>query len=209
MNFFKWFIACLIDGHEYLPPTNINEQKAAESFRSHDDRGSLVIGMGIFQHPSGCRSQSAGTPGVFFLAWLDSAASSHFAAALTYAEIGSRYPVTGAYYKIFSLGYHPSLAFAVNCIILVSNAGSTAIVGACRRRIHRPFLLWRTVPPLRSSNGLVTPAPSSFSLWSTCFGLRMSSRVQNILTVFKITARAAVAGGLLGHYPLPAQRARP
>jgi APA family basic amino acid/polyamine antiporter len=48
--------------------------------------------------------------------------------ALTYAEIGSRLPVTGGYYKVFSYAYHPSIAFAINCVILVSNAASLAAV---------------------------------------------------------------------------------
>jgi len=48
--------------------------------------------------------------------------------ALTYAEIGSRMPVIGGYYKVFSYAYHPSIAFAINCIILVSNAASGAAV---------------------------------------------------------------------------------
>ena len=51
-----------------------------------------------------------------------------FCGALTYAEIGSRLPVTGGYYKVFSYAYHPSIAFAINCIILVSNAASCAAV---------------------------------------------------------------------------------
>src|ERR1700754_3176653 len=88
---------------------------------------SLVIGMGIFRTPVVAASR-AGTSTIFFLAWLIGGVVALFG-ALTYAEIGSRYPVTGGYYKIFSYGYHPSLAMAVNCIILVSNAGSTAAVG--------------------------------------------------------------------------------
>src|SRR6185436_18043226 len=53
--------------------------------------------------------------------------------ALTYAEIGSRFPATGGYYKIFAECYHPSIAFAINGIILVSNAASlsgVALVGS-------------------------------------------------------------------------------
>src|SRR3989442_12342286 len=88
---------------------------------------SLVIGMGIFRTPVVAASK-AGTPAIFFLAWLTGGFVA-LCGALTYAEIGSRYPVTGGYYKVFSYGYHPSLAFAINCIILVSNAASTAIVG--------------------------------------------------------------------------------
>src|ERR1700750_1866714 len=87
---------------------------------------SLVIGMGIFRTPVTAAARS-GTPTIFFLAWLIGGLVA-LCGALTYAEIGSRYPVTGGYYKIFSYGYHPSIAFAVNCIILVSNAGSTALV---------------------------------------------------------------------------------
>src|SRR5260221_8071023 len=87
---------------------------------------SLVIGIGIFRSPVVAAAR-AGKPSIFFLAWLIGGLVA-LCGALTYAEIGSRYPVTGGYYKIFSYGYHPSLAFAVNCIILASNAASTAIV---------------------------------------------------------------------------------
>jgi len=47
---------------------------------------------------------------------------------LTYAEIGPRLPVMGGYYKVFSYAYHPSIALAINCVILVSNAASGAAV---------------------------------------------------------------------------------
>ena len=85
---------------------------------------SLVIGMGIFRTPVVAASR-AGSPGVFFLAW-GLGGIIALCGALTYAEIGSRYPVTGGYYKIFSYGFHPSLAFAINCIELVSNASAIA-----------------------------------------------------------------------------------
>src|SRR6202451_1002314 len=88
---------------------------------------SLVIGMGIFRTPVVAAAR-AGTPLLFFLAWLIGGVIA-LCGALTYAEIGSRYPVTGGYYKIFSYGFHPSLGFAINCIILVSNASSIAVVG--------------------------------------------------------------------------------
>src|SRR5690606_25663914 len=66
--------------------------------------------------------------------------------ALTYAEIGSRYPVTGGYYQIFSYGYHPALAFMVNGIILVSNAASTAAVALIGAE-YVVGLLHRSGPP--------------------------------------------------------------
>src|SRR5687768_18101091 len=84
----------------------------------------LVIGMGIFRTASDA-ANAAISPSVFFIAWIAGGLVA-LCGALTYAEIGSRYPVTGGYYKIFSYCYHPSVAFAINCIILVSNAASLA-----------------------------------------------------------------------------------
>ena len=73
----------------------------------------LVIGMGIFRTSSDA-ANAAVTPSVFFIAWFAGGLVA-LCGALTYAEIGSRYPVTGGYYKIFSYAYHPSIAFALNC----------------------------------------------------------------------------------------------
>src|SRR3954462_11267426 len=87
---------------------------------------SLVIGMGIFRTPVNVAAASP-TPMIFFSAWLAGGLVA-LCGALTYAEIGSRLPVTGGYYKVFSYAYHPSIAFAINCVILVSNAASLAMV---------------------------------------------------------------------------------
>src|ERR1700722_10940073 len=86
----------------------------------------LVIGMGIFRVPA-VVAQKAGIPLIFFLAWITGGVVS-FIGALTFAEIGSRYPVAGGFYKIFSHCYHPSFAFMVNWIVVISNAASTAAV---------------------------------------------------------------------------------
>ncbi|HAN37814.1 MAG TPA: serine/threonine protein kinase, partial [Chitinophagaceae bacterium] len=80
----------------------------------------LVIGMGIFR-TAATSAKYAIEPSVYFSAWIVGGIIA-LCGALTYAEIGSRYPVTGGYYKVFSYAYHPSIAFAINCIILVSNA---------------------------------------------------------------------------------------
>src|ERR1700692_669264 len=92
---------------------------------------SLVIGMGIFRTPANVAAASP-TPFIFFVAWLAGGLVA-LCGALTYAEIGSRLPVMGGYYKVFSYAYHPSIAFGVNCLILVSNAASlagVALIGA-------------------------------------------------------------------------------
>ena len=87
---------------------------------------SLVIGMGIFRTPANVAAASP-TPFIFFVAWIAGGLVA-LCGALTYAEIGSRLPVMGGYYKVFSYAYHPSIAFAINCIIIVSNAASGAAV---------------------------------------------------------------------------------
>jgi len=144
---------------------------------------SLVIGMGIFRTPVNVAAK-AQIPELFFLAWIVGGFVA-LCGALTYAEIGSRYPVTGGYYKIFSVCYHPSIAFAINCIIVVSNAASVAGVSL----IGAEYLNKALFPLAMQTNdhriliGLV-----SIIIFYTInlMGLRTSSRTQNILTIIKL-----------------------
>src|ERR1700750_3438038 len=139
---------------------------------------SLVIGMGIFRTPANVARQVPDTF-LFFFTWIVGGIIA-LCGALTYAEIGSRLPVTGGYYKIFSYGYHPSIAFAVNCIILVSNAGSTAGVGVIGAEyLGRFFYDGPTPEGFRQGVTIIVVA---FFYVINLLGLRMSSRVQNILT---------------------------
>jgi APA family basic amino acid/polyamine antiporter len=160
---------------------------------------SLVIGMGIFRTPVVAAAR-AGTVTVFFLAWALGGVIA-FCGALTYAEIGSRYPVTGAYYKIFSLGYHPSLAFSINCIELVSNAGSTAAVGVVGAEYIAHFFYPGAAPA--AFRGGVTLAAVGFFYIVNLLGLKMSSRVQNVLTLIKILLILLLLASFFGHHPLP------
>ena len=164
---------------------------------------SLVIGMGIFRTPVVAASR-AGTPAVFFIAWILGGVVA-LCGALTYAEIGSRYPVTGAYYKIFSLGYHPSLAFSINCIELVSNAGSTALVGVVGAEYIGHFFYSGEVPA--AFRGGVTAAAVGVFYVVNLMGLKMSSRVQNILTLIKIFLILLLLASIFGSHPLPAASA--
>ena len=74
----------------------------------------LVIGMGIFR-TAATSAKEALNPGIYFSAWIAGGLIA-LCGALTYAEIGSRYPITGGYYRIFSYAYHPCIAFSINCI---------------------------------------------------------------------------------------------
>jgi APA family basic amino acid/polyamine antiporter len=144
---------------------------------------SLVIGMGIFKTPVNVASK-AQIPELFFLAWIIGGFVA-LCGALTYAEIGSRYPVTGGYYKIFSLCYHPSIAFAINCIIVVSNAASVAGVAL----IGAEYLIKVIFPPhLQGNEYRVLIAGISILVFYSInlLGLKTSSKTQNVLTVIKI-----------------------
>ncbi len=155
---------------------------------------SLVIGMGIFRTPVVAASR-AGTPLIFFLVWMVGGIIA-LCGALTYAEIGSRYPVTGGYYKVFSYGYHPSLGFAVNCIILVSNAGSTAAVGVIGAEYIGHFFYNGPAPEIFRQ--VVTTGAVAFFYIINLLGLKMSSRVQNILTLIKITLILLLLAAVFG-----------
>ncbi len=144
---------------------------------------SFVIGMGIFRTQVTVAANSS-TPAIFFAAWIAGGFIA-LCGALTYAEIGSRYPVTGGYYKVFSYAYHPSLAFAVNCIILIGNAASVAGVSL----IGAEYIIKVILPEHTDTQNIqVTIAISSILLFYAVnlLGLKMSAHTQNVLTIIKI-----------------------
>ncbi len=151
----------------------------------------LVIGMGIFR-TAATSAKDAITPSVYFSAWIIGGLVA-LCGALTYAEIGSRYPVTGGYYKVFAKVYHPSIAFAINCIILVSNAASLSGVAL----IGSGYLLklfpgnWSDIDKALVSCGAII----LFYLINLR-GLKMSSIAQNILMLIKITLVLALIAAL-------------
>src|SRR3712207_1978065 len=92
---------------------------------------SLVIGVGIFRTPA-LVAQSAQTPILFFSAWIVGGLVS-VCGALTYAEIGSRNPMPGGFYKIVSECYHPAFALMLNWVYVLTQGVSAAgvcIIGA-------------------------------------------------------------------------------
>jgi basic amino acid/polyamine antiporter, APA family len=142
----------------------------------------LVIGMGIFR-AAATSAKDAIEPSVYFTAWILGGVVA-LCGALTYAEIGSRYPVTGGYYKVFSYAYHPSVAFAINCIILISNAASlsgVALIGS--------GYIGKLFPSFISSDihkALLSCIAIIIFYGINLLGLKMSSRTQNVLMLIKI-----------------------
>ena len=147
---------------------------------------SLVIGMGIFRTPSNVAANSP-TPTIFFIAWIAGGLVA-LCGALTYAEIGSRLPVMGGYYKVFSYAYHPSIAFAINCIILVSNAASGAAVAI----VGSEYITGVVIPGETDAEfiqavhiGIALAAIAIF-YGINMFGLKLSARTQTVLMIIKI-----------------------
>jgi APA family basic amino acid/polyamine antiporter len=142
----------------------------------------LVIGMGIFRTSSDA-ANAAITPSLFFIAWFAGGIVA-LCGALTYAEIGSRFPVTGGYYKVFAECYHPSIAFAINCIILISNAASmsgVALIGS----EYISQVIFKTTPD-NTTRALIAMIPIILFYCVNLLGLRMSATAQNILMIIKI-----------------------
>lgn len=156
---------------------------------------SLVIGMGIFRAPLNV-AQAVPSTALFFAAWIAGGLVA-YCGALTYAEIGSRLPVTGGYYKVFSYAYHPSIAFGINCIILVSNAASLAAVALVGGEYITGIFI-----PLSKEAAWIRQAGNASYVQTVqiviaiaaiiifygvnLMGLRMSAKTQNVLTIIKI-----------------------
>lgn len=143
---------------------------------------SLVIGMGIFRNPASVAATS-GTSSIFFLLWFAGGLIA-LCGALTYAEIGQRLPAMGGYYKVFAQCYHPSVGFSVNAIILISNAASLAVV-ALIGADYVSDLLYGKPSGVVFNTGVAIVAVAMFFVVNL-FGLKTSSRTQNVLIIIKV-----------------------
>ena len=157
---------------------------------------SLVIGMGIFANPSEVAVR-AGNTWTFFGAWIFGGIVT-LCGALTFAEIGARYPSTGGFYKVFSYCYHPAFAFMINWVLIISNGASVAIVAIIGANYINPVLL-----PADMQSGLwvkVTAILSVLILYGLAFwGIKVSARTQNFLTVFKTLAIVLLCSAVFVH----------
>ena len=142
----------------------------------------LVIGMGIFRTPPEV-AQKAGVPMIFFAAWILGAIIS-LIGALTFAEIGSRYPAAGGFYKIFSHCYHPAFAFMVNWITVISNAASTAGVAIMGAEYIAPIIL----PDWNHGTAVQTITISAVGILYAINmrGIKISAKVLNVLMIIKL-----------------------
>ena len=144
---------------------------------------SFVIGIGIFRTPA-IVAQKAGTPELFFAAWILGGIIS-ICGALTFAEIGARFPVAGGFYKIFSACYHPVFAFMLNWSLVIINSFSAVGVALVGAEYITPVLL-----PVEMQAQLyvqLTALCMILILFGLNYaGIKTGARAQNILSGIKI-----------------------
>jgi APA family basic amino acid/polyamine antiporter len=163
-------------------PFNMKTKEKLSSFSLTMLVIGLVIGMGIFRTASDT-AKAAGTAEVFFVAWILGGIVA-LCGALTFAEIGSRYPITGGYYKIFSVAFHPSIAYALNLALLVSNAAAlsgVALIGS--EYLCQVIFQDATNDVVKSMIAMLTIV---LFYGINLLGLSISSRALNVLMFIKI-----------------------
>ena len=165
---------------------------------------SLVVGIGIFRTPS-IVAGAAGSTSVFFAAWLIGGLVSLFG-ALTFAEIGSRHPRAGGFYKVVADCYHPALAFMLNWAQTLMQGASAAGVAFIGADYLAPIVL---PAELRTPHSTLMLALGTLAvlLILNYRGIRSGARTQNVLSVLKISIMLALAVSALliaPHAPSPA-----
>ncbi len=145
---------------------------------------SLVIGIGIFRTPAMVAGATQ-TPFRFFAAWTLGGLIS-LLGALTFAEIGSRFPRPGAYYKVVAESYHSSLAFMFNWAgILIANGAGAAAVSIIGAEYLIPILIpakYQTQFSIQLAAALLI----FFLFVINYIGIKSGAWAQNVLTLLKI-----------------------
>ncbi len=148
---------------------------------------SLVIGIGIFRTPA-LVARDAGGSFEFFAAWALGGLLS-LMGALTFAEIGSRLPRAGGYYKAVAECWHPRLAFMLNWSqALMQGAGAAGVAFIGAEYLARALRL-HGGRPVALLAGLLMVTLLALNL----LGVRAGARAQNVLSLAKIVMIASVA----------------
>ena len=157
---------------------------------------SFVIGIGIFKTPS-IVAADAGTPLIFYCAWLLGGIVC-ICGAFTFAEIGSRLPVAGGYYKIFSYCYHPVFAFMFNWALIFTNAGAGVAVALVGAEYIQPVIIPEQWMHIFTPKVIAAMVVTGIYIVNY-LGIKMGARVQNLLSGLKIVMILLLCLPLFGH----------
>ena len=158
---------------------------------------SLVIGVGIFRTPA-VVAEKAGSEWIFYAAWIFGGLVS-ICGALTFAEIGSRLPAAGGYYKIFSYAYHPAYAFMLNWSQVIINAGSSAGVAIIGAEYITPVLFSNSTQT-DIIEKIIAISIILFLFAINFAGIKMGARTQNFLSILKIVMITAFCFAIFGKH---------
>lgn len=158
---------------------------------------SLVIGVGIFRTPA-VVAEKAGSEWIFYAAWIFGGLVS-ICGALTFAEIGSRLPAAGGYYKIFSYAYHPAYAFMLNWSQVIINAGSSAGVAIIGAEYITPVLFSNSTQTAVIEK-IIAIGIILFLFAINFAGIKMGARTQNFLSILKIVMITAFCFAIFGKH---------
>ncbi|NMC65052.1 MAG: amino acid permease [Acidobacteria bacterium] len=167
---------------------------------------SLVIGIGIFRTPAMVAAATR-TPVLFFTAWLAGGLIT-LLGALTFAEIGSRFPQPGSYYQVVARSYGSLLAFLLNWAnVFIINTASGAGVALIGAEYIAPIFL---PAGARTSQNIMLIAAGMIILLVLLnyIGIKSGAWTQNVLSLSKIALIVILAAaGLLSRASTPAIRA--
>lgn len=150
---------------------------------------SLVVGIGIFRTPALVAS-ATGNAGPFLAAWAIGGAAS-LVGALVFAEIGSRYPRAGGFYKVVAHCWHPMTAFLLNWAqVLMQGAGAAGVALIGSEYLLR--LAGRGAPRPGSTAWIAALLIAGLTALNAA-GIRPASRAQNVLSLAKIVLISGLA----------------
>lgn len=168
---------------------------------------SLVVGIGIFRTPT-IVAHAAGSTQLFFAAWLAAGLVS-LIGAFVFAEIGSRHPRAGGYYRVVADCYHPTLAFVLNWSQTISQGAGSAGVAVIGAEYLMPVVLPERYRTAHAS--LAIAVVTMLVLLALNYrGIKPGARTQNLLSMLKIAMIAGLAlSAFWLHARLPAHPQAP
>ena len=140
---------------------------------------SLVIGIGIFRTPA-MVAGAVGNEAMFFSSWIIGGVIA-FLGGVVFAEIGSRKPLAGGFYKIVSEAYHPAFAFMLNWVGIIVLSGVTyAAMAILSAEYLSEFI------PFNLNVKYLACAVVVLLFLINYIGIKTGSAVLNFLTLLKI-----------------------
>jgi APA family basic amino acid/polyamine antiporter len=158
----------------------------------------IMIGSGIFFLGGQILSRAANSLPLSLLAWLIGGIITLFS-GLTYAELGSLFPVNGGYYVYLKEAYGKRVAFLSGFMnLILSSSGSIALLAILFSQV-----LSAIFPALESLISLVSILAIIILTAVNYVGIKVGTLVQIIFTVAKLVPIAIiiVMGLIIGRQP--------